>query len=195
MVDCDVSCSIRSFNLGPLMRVASGGELARFLLALKVVIADKGSAPTLIFDEIDTGVGGAVVVVVGGAVVVVVGGAVVLVVLDELPTRAEREPVVGHGLGGDGFRGGLGLGSDPRGWWLDDEAMLWQALDLEPANSRAVTALAGLLAIAPPARAQSIWLDRHGLPVAGAHVLDVGASTGGFTDCALQAGADRKSVV
>jgi DNA repair protein RecN (Recombination protein N) len=45
---------------GALMKVASGGELARFLLALKVVIADKGSAPTLVFDEIDTGVGGAV---------------------------------------------------------------------------------------------------------------------------------------
>jgi DNA repair protein RecN (Recombination protein N) len=46
--------------LGPLMRIASGGELARFMLALKVVLAAKGSAPTLIFDEIDTGVGGAV---------------------------------------------------------------------------------------------------------------------------------------
>jgi DNA repair protein RecN (Recombination protein N) len=45
---------------GPLMKVASGGELARFLLALKVVLADHGSAPTLVFDEIDTGVGGAV---------------------------------------------------------------------------------------------------------------------------------------
>ena len=42
---------------GPLMKVASGGELARFLLALKVVLADRGSAPTLVFDEIDTGVG------------------------------------------------------------------------------------------------------------------------------------------
>jgi DNA repair protein RecN (Recombination protein N) len=45
---------------GPLMKVASGGELSRFLLALKVVLADRGSAPTLIFDEIDTAVGGAV---------------------------------------------------------------------------------------------------------------------------------------
>ena len=45
---------------GPLAKVASGGELSRFLLALKVVLAAKGSAPTLIFDEIDTGVGGAV---------------------------------------------------------------------------------------------------------------------------------------
>jgi DNA repair protein RecN (Recombination protein N) len=45
---------------GPLLKVASGGELSRFLLALKVVLADRGSAPVLIFDEIDTGVGGAV---------------------------------------------------------------------------------------------------------------------------------------
>ena len=45
---------------GPLMKIASGGELSRFLLALKVVLADRGSAPTLIFDEIDTAVGGAV---------------------------------------------------------------------------------------------------------------------------------------
>ena len=50
---------------GPLMRVASGGELSRFMLALKVVLADKGSAPTLIFDEIDTGVGGAVADAIG----------------------------------------------------------------------------------------------------------------------------------
>src|SRR5215510_11382331 len=50
---------------GPLMRVASGGELARFLLALKVMMADRGSAPTLVFDEIDTGVGGAVADAIG----------------------------------------------------------------------------------------------------------------------------------
>jgi len=50
---------------GPLMKIASGGELARFLLALKVVLADRGSAPTLIFDEIDTGVGGAVADAIG----------------------------------------------------------------------------------------------------------------------------------
>lgn len=50
---------------GPLMRVASGGELSRFLLALKVVLADRGSAPVLIFDEIDTGVGGAVADAIG----------------------------------------------------------------------------------------------------------------------------------
>lgn len=50
---------------GPLLKVASGGELSRFMLALKVVLADKGSAPTLVFDEIDTGVGGAVADAIG----------------------------------------------------------------------------------------------------------------------------------
>ena len=47
------------------MEVASGGELARFLLALKVTIADRGSAPTLVFDEVDTAVGGAVADAIG----------------------------------------------------------------------------------------------------------------------------------
>ncbi|MCM2438196.1 DNA repair protein RecN [Agrobacterium vitis] len=50
---------------GPIMKVASGGELSRFLLALKVALADRGSAPTLVFDEIDTGVGGAVADAIG----------------------------------------------------------------------------------------------------------------------------------
>jgi DNA repair protein RecN (Recombination protein N) len=52
-------------RLAPLMKIASGGELARFMLALKVALADKGSAPTLVFDEIDTGVGGAVADAIG----------------------------------------------------------------------------------------------------------------------------------
>ncbi len=50
---------------GPMFKVASGGELSRFLLALKVSLADKGSSPTLVFDEIDTGVGGAVAEAIG----------------------------------------------------------------------------------------------------------------------------------
>lgn len=50
---------------GSIMKVASGGELSRFLLALKVALADRGSAPTLVFDEIDTGVGGAVADAIG----------------------------------------------------------------------------------------------------------------------------------
>lgn len=50
---------------GPLIKIASGGELSRFMLALKVVLAQAGSAPTLIFDEVDRGVGGATADAVG----------------------------------------------------------------------------------------------------------------------------------
>jgi len=50
---------------GPLVRIASGGELSRFILALKVALAEEGGATTMIFDEIDRGVGGAVASAVG----------------------------------------------------------------------------------------------------------------------------------
>lgn len=50
---------------GPLGRIASGGELARFLLALKVVVSAQGAAPSLVFDEVDRGIGGAVAAAVG----------------------------------------------------------------------------------------------------------------------------------
>ncbi|NKB20211.1 MAG: DNA repair protein RecN [Alphaproteobacteria bacterium] len=50
---------------GPLARIASGGELARFLLALKVVLHQSNAIPTLIFDEVDSGIGGAVAAAVG----------------------------------------------------------------------------------------------------------------------------------
>jgi DNA repair protein RecN (Recombination protein N) len=50
---------------GPLHKIASGGELARFLLALKVVLAKDQRLPTLIFDEVDSGIGGAVAAAVG----------------------------------------------------------------------------------------------------------------------------------
>jgi DNA repair protein RecN (Recombination protein N) len=81
---------------GPLMKVASGGELARFLLALKVVLADRGSAPTLIFDEIDTGVGGAVADAIGVRLARL-GGRVQVVTVTHAPqvaARAERHYLI-----------------------------------------------------------------------------------------------------
>lgn len=51
--------------LKPMSRVASGGELSRVMLALKSVLADVDHVPVLIFDEIDTGVGGAVAATIG----------------------------------------------------------------------------------------------------------------------------------
>jgi DNA repair protein RecN (Recombination protein N) len=50
---------------GPLAKIASGGELSRFILALKVALAEQGGAATMIFDEIDRGVGGAVASAIG----------------------------------------------------------------------------------------------------------------------------------
>jgi DNA repair protein RecN (Recombination protein N) len=50
---------------GPLDRIASGGELSRLMLALKVVLVAGGSVPTLVFDEVDSGIGGAVAAAVG----------------------------------------------------------------------------------------------------------------------------------
>jgi len=50
---------------GPIHKIASGGELSRFMLALKLILADGGSIPTLIFDEVDSGIGGATADAVG----------------------------------------------------------------------------------------------------------------------------------
>lgn len=52
-------------DFAPLNKIASGGELSRFILALKVALAEEGGAATIIFDEIDRGVGGAVAAAIG----------------------------------------------------------------------------------------------------------------------------------
>jgi DNA repair protein RecN (Recombination protein N) len=81
---------------GPLMKVASGGELARFLLALKVVLADRGSAPSLVFDEIDTGVGGAVADAIGMRLAKLSRGVQVLAVTHapQVAARADRHYLI-----------------------------------------------------------------------------------------------------
>jgi DNA repair protein RecN (Recombination protein N) len=65
---------------GPLTRVASGGELSRFLLALKVVLASTRIAPTLVFDEVDSGIGGATADAVGERLARLSDGTQVLVI-------------------------------------------------------------------------------------------------------------------
>ena len=78
------------------MKVASGGELARFMLALKVVIADRGSAPTLVFDEIDTGVGGAVADAIGVRLARLAPGVQVIAVTHapQVAARADRHYLI-----------------------------------------------------------------------------------------------------
>lgn len=54
-----------STSFGPLVKIASGGELARFILALKIVLAQVAGAPVMVFDEVDRGIGGATADAVG----------------------------------------------------------------------------------------------------------------------------------
>ncbi len=91
---------------GPLMKIASGGELARFLLALKVVLADRGSAPTLIFDEIDTGVGGAVADAIGVRLGRLASGVQVIAVTHapQVAARADRHYLISKDALGGGKR-------------------------------------------------------------------------------------------
>jgi DNA repair protein RecN (Recombination protein N) len=91
---------------GPLMKVASGGELARFLLALKVVLADRGSAPTLVFDEIDTGVGGAVADAIGARLARLAARVQVLAVTHapQVAARADRHYLISKGAQNRGRR-------------------------------------------------------------------------------------------
>ena len=63
-VEFEVSTN-KGAPFGPLVRIASGGELSRFVLALKVALAEQSGSTTMIFDEIDRGVGGAVASAVG----------------------------------------------------------------------------------------------------------------------------------
>jgi len=65
---------------GPLARVASGGELSRLMLALKVVLAGGSTVPTLVFDEVDSGIGGATAAAVGERLARVADGVQVLLV-------------------------------------------------------------------------------------------------------------------
>jgi DNA repair protein RecN (Recombination protein N) len=86
----------RGMQSGPLARVASGGELSRLMLALKVVLARQDAVPTLVFDEIDQGIGGEVGTRVGEALARVAQAHQVLVIthLPQIAARADRHLVV-----------------------------------------------------------------------------------------------------
>ena len=80
----------------PLARVASGGELSRLMLALKVVLARHDAIATLVFDEVDQGIGGEVGAQVGSALAEVAERHQVLVIthLPQIAARADRHLVV-----------------------------------------------------------------------------------------------------
>ncbi len=80
----------------PIAKAASGGELSRIMLALKVVLAKHDAVPTLIFDEVDQGIGGEIGAQVGEALAEVAARRQVLVIthLPQIAAKAERHLVV-----------------------------------------------------------------------------------------------------
>ena len=74
----------------PLAKIASGGELSRFILALKVALAEEGGADTIIFDEIDRGVGGAVASAIGERLARLAGAGKQLLAVTHSPLVAAK---------------------------------------------------------------------------------------------------------
>jgi DNA repair protein RecN (Recombination protein N) len=91
---------------GPLTRIASGGELSRFILALKVALAEAGTAATMIFDEVDRGVGGAVASAIGERLARLAQQSQVLVVTHspQVAARASHHYRIEKSHGPDGTR-------------------------------------------------------------------------------------------
>ena len=91
---------------GALTKIASGGELSRFILALKVALAEAGGAGTMIFDEVDRGVGGAVASAIGERLARLAQGAQVLVVTHspQVAARAAHHYRIEKSHGPDGTR-------------------------------------------------------------------------------------------
>ncbi|MBO6521307.1 MAG: DNA repair protein RecN [Rhodospirillales bacterium] len=91
---------------GPLNKIASGGELARFMLALKVVLAEADPVPVLVFDEVDAGIGGAVAAAVGERLQRLGTAAQIFVVTHspQVAAKGSRHLYVRKGAEGDGMR-------------------------------------------------------------------------------------------
>jgi len=91
---------------GPLTRIASGGELSRFILALKVALAEAGTAATMIFDEVDRGVGGAVASAIGERLARLARNSQVLVVTHspQVAARASHHYRIEKSHGPEGTR-------------------------------------------------------------------------------------------
>ncbi len=91
---------------GALTRIASGGEMSRFILALKVALAEAGTASTMIFDEIDRGVGGAVASAIGERLHRLAQRSQVLVVTHspQVAARASHHYRIEKSHSGDGTR-------------------------------------------------------------------------------------------
>ncbi len=135
----------------PLGRGASGGELSRVMLALEVVLAGTASVPTLVFDEVDAGVGGAAAVEVGRRLAALARGAQVVAVthLPQVAAFADRHVVVTKAADGRVTTAGLTL-LDEEGRVRELSRMLAGLEDSQTARAHArellTTARAGVAA-------------------------------------------------
>ena len=129
---------------GPLARIASGGELARFTLALKVVLAGADPVSTLIFDEVDAGVGGAVAAAVGARLGRLAGDMQVLVVTHspQVAARADHHWRISKAEAGSSVRTTVEV-LDEAGRTEEIARMLAGAEVTEEARAAAVSLLAG----------------------------------------------------
>ena len=93
-------------DFAPLGKIASGGELSRFILALKVALAEEGGAATVIFDEIDRGVGGAVASAIGERLARLASGGQLLAVTHspQVAARGNRHYVIAKSSEGTATR-------------------------------------------------------------------------------------------
>lgn len=129
---------------GPLARIASGGELARFTLALKVVLAGADPVSTLIFDEVDAGVGGAVAAAVGTRLGRLAGEMQVLVVTHspQVAARADHHWRISKAEAGASVRTTVEV-LDDAGRTEEIARMLAGAEVTEEARAAAASLLAG----------------------------------------------------
>ncbi|HQS98476.1 MAG TPA: DNA repair protein RecN [Novosphingobium sp.] len=98
-------------DFAPLGKIASGGELSRFILALKVALAEEGGAATIIFDEIDRGVGGAVASAIGDRLARLASGGQLLAVTHspQVAARGDRHYMIAKSSEGTVTRTSVGL--------------------------------------------------------------------------------------
>jgi len=127
----------------PLAKIASGGELSRFILALKVSLAEEGGAGTMIFDEVDRGVGGAVAAAIGERLARLAQSAQILVVTHspQVAARADRHWLIRKSSDGLVARTGIHM-LDPKDRQEEIARMLSGAEITEEARAQAQRLLA-----------------------------------------------------
>jgi DNA repair protein RecN (Recombination protein N) len=132
-------------EFAPLVKIASGGELSRFILALKVALAEQGGAATVIFDEIDRGVGGAVASAIGERLARLADGGQLLVVTHspQVAARGKTHYVIAKSSEGTVTRTSVHL-LDPAGRQEEIARMLSGAEITSEARAQADRLLEGV---------------------------------------------------